>query len=200
MTTKPDLFITFEAVVSRSAHSETECSSNIFRFTISTLNGRGKTDTQGAQLFGFTLNLPAQQFASATAKSGSRGRMLQNPSLLAELFFQMYRKFSQMDADTLRALENALLRTGAADSDRRDRPWLEQGQAILQEEFAEQPTLSLIAAKLNVHPVHLARESRRRYGSSVGEYVRKLQVEFACHQLLASDDPPVKDRYGGRFR
>jgi AraC-like DNA-binding protein len=191
MTTMPEFSITFQAVVSRSIQSKTE-RSNVMRFSISALNGQPGSDTQGALLFGFNLNLPGQELPAVMATTGNKYRMLQNPNLLAELFLQMYRKFSQMDPGSLEMLQNALLGTSAPDSDRRDRPWLEQARAILHEEFAEQPTLSLIAAKVGVHPVHLAREFRQRYGSSVGEYVRKLRVEFACHQLLASDDPPVK--------
>jgi AraC family transcriptional regulator len=117
--------------------------------------------------------------------------MLQNSSLLVELFLQMSRRFSQMDAASLKALESAVLGT-SHDPDRSHKLWLEKARAILEQEFAEQPTLSSIAAKVGVHPVHLAREFRRRYGSSVGEYVRKLRLEFACHQLVMSDDPPVK--------
>lgn len=190
MTIKPDLSISFQAVVSRGIPSPKE-TSNVIRFTISAVNERADPG-QGARLFDFTLNMPTHRLVSRVDASGARDRVAQNPSLLTELFLQIYRKFSAMDAGSLQSLENALMEISTSGSGRHDRPWLEQARAILQEEFTEQPTLSVIAAKVGVHPVHLAREFRRRYGSSVGEYVRKLRVEFACHQLLASDDPPVK--------
>jgi AraC-like DNA-binding protein len=71
-------------------------------------------------------------------------------------------------------------------------PWLEEVRKILNAEFAERPKLYEIAAKVGVHPVHLARQFRKYFGSSVKEYVRKLRVDFACQQLLASDAPPAQ--------
>src|SRR3546814_17031619 len=40
-----------------------------------------------------------------------------------------------------------------------------------------------------VHPVHLAREFHRRFGCTVGHYIRQRRIEFACHRLTASRDP-----------
>jgi len=45
------------------------------------------------------------------------------------------------------------------------------------------PALAEIAAELGVHPVHLARVFRRRYGCSIGEYARRLRVERAAEAL-----------------
>ena len=45
------------------------------------------------------------------------------------------------------------------------------------------PGLSEIAAAIGVHPIHLARVFRRRYGCSVGEYARRLKVERAAEAL-----------------
>jgi AraC family transcriptional regulator len=40
-----------------------------------------------------------------------------------------------------------------------------------------------------VHPVYLACAFRRHYRSTVGEYVRRLRVEFACRELSATRAP-----------
>lgn len=190
MTSKFDLCIALRAVIRTRDRSEmTE--SNGIRFTASVINEHSDAESQGAPLFGFTLNLPPQRSGSFNNSVTDR-ELLCNPTLLADLFFQVHRRFSQMDQSSLKDVEETLLRISAVDSNRGGRPWLERARTILQEEFAEQPTLSYLAAKVGVHPVHLAREFRRLYGSSVGEYVRKLRIDFACHQLLASDDPPVK--------
>jgi AraC family transcriptional regulator len=34
-----------------------------------------------------------------------------------------------------------------------------------------------------VHSVHLARQFKRTFGWTVGDYVRRLRVEFVCQQL-----------------
>jgi AraC family transcriptional regulator len=40
-----------------------------------------------------------------------------------------------------------------------------------------------------VHPAHLAREFRRRRHCTIGGYVRRLRVEFACRELSSTDAP-----------
>lgn len=48
-------------------------------------------------------------------------------------------------------------------------------------------TLAQIAPIVGVHPIYLASEFRRRYGSSIGGYVRKVRIEYACRELSKSD-------------
>ncbi len=55
--------------------------------------------------------------------------------------------------------------------------------------FAEPITLAQTAIAIGIHPVHLAREFRRNYCSTVGEYVRQLRIESACQRLATSDEP-----------
>jgi len=40
---------------------------------------------------------------------------------------------------------------------------------------------------VGIHPVHLAREFRRHYQCTIGEYVRRLKVEYACLQISVSE-------------
>src|SRR5262245_35676700 len=37
------------------------------------------------------------------------------------------------------------------------------------------------------HPVHLAREFHKYYQCTIGEYLRKLRIDFACHEVISSD-------------
>jgi AraC family transcriptional regulator len=62
--------------------------------------------------------------------------------------------------------------------------WLRQARDILHDSYAQPPGLSALADEVGVHPLHLARVFRRKYGCSVGEYVRRLRVEFACRELV----------------
>lgn len=68
-------------------------------------------------------------------------------------------------------------------------PWLAEARQLLHERFAEHLSLSQQAECVGVHPVHLAREFRRFYHCTVGDYVRQLRIEFACEKLLQSDMP-----------
>lgn len=65
--------------------------------------------------------------------------------------------------------------------------WLVQAREMLHAHFSEALTHTQIARSVGVHPVHLAREFRRHYRCTVGEYVRRLKVEYACLQLSASN-------------
>lgn len=64
---------------------------------------------------------------------------------------------------------------------RRDR-WLTRAQEILHEEPGPQ-SLSELAARVDRHPVYVARAFRARFGSTVGEYVRTLRLERARRLL-----------------
>jgi AraC family transcriptional regulator len=70
--------------------------------------------------------------------------------------------------------------------------WLEQAREILHARFSENIAISDIASTVGVHPAHLSRAFRRSYGYTIGEYLRKLRVEFACRKLSTSDLPIVE--------
>ena len=107
---------------------------------------------------------------------------------LPELFLRMYYKFREMDDESLKALEQALLEgQSVTSSGRRFPQWLERVRNVLEQRFAEPYKLSEIAAEAGVHPVHLAREFRKHYGTSVGEYLRRVRIEYACRELMDSN-------------
>jgi AraC family transcriptional regulator len=70
--------------------------------------------------------------------------------------------------------------------------WLERAIEYLRASFKESPTLQEVADAAGVHPVHLAREFRRKQGQTVGEYIRTLRVEWVCHELGRSEQPIVE--------
>jgi AraC family transcriptional regulator len=63
--------------------------------------------------------------------------------------------------------------------------WLEEADAVLRRRFTEKLSLGSLAEIIGVHPVHLARAFRKRYGMSVGERVRTLRLELAREQVIA---------------
>jgi len=61
--------------------------------------------------------------------------------------------------------------------------WLSQVRDRLEAEYPAPPAMQALARMAGVHPVHLARAFRRRFGCSVGDYVRRLQVGRAVLRL-----------------
>jgi AraC-like DNA-binding protein len=57
--------------------------------------------------------------------------------------------------------------------------WLQQARSLIERHFAEPLPLTIVAGRVGVHPVHLARTFRRVYRTTFGGYVRQLRIEFA---------------------
>lgn len=69
---------------------------------------------------------------------------------------------------------------------------IELAKEYLDAHFSKQLGLSSLALAVGAHPVYLAREFRRHYRCTVGEYIRRLRIEFACVQLATSPEPLVR--------
>lgn len=65
-------------------------------------------------------------------------------------------------------------------------PWLDRVQERIHDEFNRGCTLDSLAQTAGVHHVHLAREFHRRFGCTVGHYIRQRRIEFACGRLANS--------------
>lgn len=110
------------------------------------------------------------------------------------LVTRLFDEFKHLDGLSALAMEGLMLELMAETSrsvlgvlDRRPPRWLSQVEELLRTRFAETLALNELAAAVGVHAVHLARVFRRFHGCSVGEYVRRLRIEFASRQLAASD-------------
>jgi AraC family transcriptional regulator len=71
-------------------------------------------------------------------------------------------------------------------------PWLTEVRDYLEAHATDGPSMTLLSDMAGVHPVHLARSFRQRFGCSVGAYVRRRQVGAAV-ALLAQNDLPLAD-------
>lgn len=122
-----------------------------------------------------------------------------NSKKLASIILgKLYYEFREADEVSPIVIEGLLLETVAAAIRHRTQTaessyssciprWLGQARELLRTQFSLSLTLDIVAAAVGVHPVHLAREFRRHYHQSVGEYIRQLRVEFACQKLSTSD-------------
>jgi len=109
---------------------------------------------------------------------------------------RLYNEFNRMDRASPLSIEGLTLEMMAEVSRRHVKTsegtsprWLEQTRDLLHAHFSEELTLEDIAASVGTHPVHLARVFRQYYGCTVGEYVRRLRVEFACRELSLTNTP-----------
>ncbi|HVR96866.1 MAG TPA: AraC family transcriptional regulator [Thermoanaerobaculia bacterium] len=113
---------------------------------------------------------------------------------LPRIAARIYQELLSPDAASALAIEALTLelmveasRNGRASSGGRVPPWLAQARAVLHEQFSHDLQLSTVARLVGVHPVHLAREFRRRFGSTPGDYLRRLRVEAAARRLAGSE-------------
>jgi AraC family transcriptional regulator len=65
--------------------------------------------------------------------------------------------------------------------------WLGSVRDYLHANFARRLTLELIGRAAGAHPVHVAQTFRRFHHCTIGEYLRRLRVDFACRELASSN-------------
>jgi AraC family transcriptional regulator len=70
--------------------------------------------------------------------------------------------------------------------------WLARAREMLHERSSETISLDDVAKAVDIHPVHLARQFRKFYGCTLGEYLRVLRIQSACCKLSTSDMPLVE--------
>jgi AraC family transcriptional regulator len=71
----------------------------------------------------------------------------------------------------------------------RPQHWLSAAEELLRTRIGEPVRLAELAAETGVHPTHLARAFRARYGVSVGEYGRRIRLAWAAAEIARGDAP-----------
>jgi len=115
--------------------------------------------------------------------------------LLDEVRAEILRELHAGDAAARAALEGwclvllsraeRLLAGGAA----REPEWLADAAALVERAYAEDLSLSTVAARVGVHPATLAAAFRRHLKTSVGEYIREVRLRRARAAILGSQKP-----------
>ncbi len=112
----------------------------------------------------------------------------------AWLAVQLYRESQQMDNVSPLMIESLALEIIATTSrqtrlsERRTPRWLEQVREMLHARACcEDTSLASIAEAVGVHPVYVARQFRKHYHCTMGEYVRRLRIEAVCHKITSSN-------------
>jgi AraC family transcriptional regulator len=138
----------------------------------------------------FRIELGAQLTRRVTEYLPTRPRMMSVEA--AATARRMRHELSNADALSPLVLEGLALDL-ILDAARADRAvtgrWLARVHQRLHDEFATSLSLQSLAETAGVHPTHLARAFRRRYGCTVGEMQRRLRVDAACARLSSTDVP-----------
>jgi AraC family transcriptional regulator len=112
--------------------------------------------------------------------------------LLPALAKKIYKEFRSMNGAATELMIEGLVLEMLAEATRREIKisssatpprWLREARDFLRANFAERAGLSKVAAEVDINPTYLARTFRKFYGCAVGEYVRRLQLEFAAQEL-----------------
>ena len=67
--------------------------------------------------------------------------------------------------------------------------WVGEAEELLRSRVGAAVGLSEVAVAVGVNPAHLARVFRARYGASVGEYGRRLRLDWAAAEIARGDRP-----------
>jgi len=67
--------------------------------------------------------------------------------------------------------------------------WLTQARDLLHVRFNDSLNLDEVAHSVGVHPTHLARTFKKHYRTTVGEYLRRLRLDWAMRQLSETEAP-----------
>lgn len=144
--------------------------------------------TRGARFL--CIEITSQTLADLSIDLGSK------PLLLAdELAVTMARAWRRVATKTFSSLclESVLWELAGTISrfssvlDRRAPPWLLCAVDLIRCEYGQPLTVLDIARRIDIHPVHLSREFRRRFGQTVGEYANRVRAHAACSQLFDDD-------------
>ena len=150
----------------------------------------------GTRALHFEINLRWAHFDEFTSSMSSSTDS--HGGITASLFYKLHQEFrTRPDGATPLAIEGLILeiiasflRNSTDETTKKARvKALERARDFLHANFAEQNNLAQIAALVGMRPTYLARVFRQRYGCTVGEYLRRLRIEFACRQLSNSEKP-----------
>ena len=114
----------------------------------------------------------------------------------SRLALRLFKEYKVMDSFAELIMEGLLLeivvhtlRGSKVATNRKAPTWLAKARDLLHDSFCQNLTLKEVAENVSIHPVYLATCFRRHYGCSIGEYVRKLRIDFACAQIRESNRP-----------
>lgn len=113
--------------------------------------------------------------ARVTLNARRMVRELARPDTLSDLALEALALESLVDAGRL-----------MRDADRSDPPWLRRAEDLVRERFREALRIADVAEAVGVHPAHLASVFRRKHDLPLGEFIRRLRLEWTTDRLARS--------------
>lgn len=108
---------------------------------------------------------------------------------------RIHREFQLMDCASALTIEGLILEMVGAATRRcaqalsvRPPRWVREVKCFLDEHFKEQITLSMLAQCVDRHPAYLSHVFRRHYGSTIGDYLRQLRLDYASKKITHSTE------------
>jgi AraC family transcriptional regulator len=140
----------------------------------------------GGTLFSIELGASVLALDSAGLRLPQRSKELSGSTALLvrriHLESMLRDSAAPLTVDVLTAMLVAELSREGVHSDPR---WPRLVREYLHAHYLTKLTLGEVAAIAGVHPVHLSRDFPRRFGSTLGDYVRALRIDYAA-RLLAT--------------
>lgn len=109
------------------------------------------------------------------------------------LAVRLYREFQAFDVCSPLAIEGLVMTMladlvrGRVKDERRMPWWLSRAVDVLHDGFHENVNITRVAEEVGVHPFHLSRVFRQFHQDTIGDYVNKLRVQYACVELANFD-------------
>ena len=178
--------------VEKYAHRTSECSEGSLRFLPS-------GEVHENHFLSPVETLLVRIEPAVLARLGEHAAVLSSPGEVSGLASswlanRMLREFHADDDLAPLAIEGVLLevlaesaRTIGESGGSHAPGWLRRVREALEEAYLNAPSLTELAAIAGVHPVHLSREFRKHYQTTIGEYIRKRRVERASELLTKTD-------------
>ena len=140
---------------------------------------------------GFHLELERDWFEKYDVKlSNIEGSLhLKNP-IIKTLMTKIFLEFNLNDSQSQMSIESLILnmietmRNSQQISDGKKPVWTSKVQELIMD-TDEDYSLSSLSKELNIHPVHLSREFHKYFGSTFGQYIRKLKLQKAIHLMTS---------------
>ena len=149
--------------------------------------------TSGAEVLVIQPDPAERDLLDAAAPLLSRATQIRLPAA-GRCAQAIVRELAAPDAVSCLAIESLALellteacRTRRAPAD--PACWLGIVHDYIGEHFLEPITMSQLVRVSGVHPSHLGREFKRRFGLSPVAHLRRLRLEWAAHQILATGEP-----------
>lgn len=150
---------------------------------------------KGMRSFGIEIKLPLMEKFREYSLSLDESIHCRGGQL-SLLFKKVYNEFCERDDTSPLAIEGIVLemlaevsRKQANKETKPSKRCLKIATEIIHERFSDCLTLEEISTEVGVHPVYLSRVFRQHYRCTIGDYIRRLRIEYASHQIQTTETP-----------